>query len=191
MDRSPATRTGVAFLAIAVIAMACSSSGPSASAGAAGSAASTGTSQAAATATPASSPSTTAAAATPDPSVEAAAPPAASLSVDGGEPVTGQLGSYTWNGGGSDSPWLPGTPITIGSGERPSASLDGGAGTATWSARRVAAGSSDGAGAIGLGDGSGPIAFAGPPPGRWSVQLTVHFAGDRGSATYYWDVSVR
>ena len=31
-------------------------------------------------------------------------PPAASLSVEGGDPVVGQLGSFTWNGGGSDGP---------------------------------------------------------------------------------------
>ena len=43
---------------------------------------------------------------------------AASLAVEGGDPVAGSLGSYTWAGGGSDSPWLPGAPMRVGSGER-------------------------------------------------------------------------
>jgi hypothetical protein len=122
-------------------------------------------------------------------------PPAASLSVEGGDPVAGQLGSFTWNGGGSDSPWLPGTPLSIGAGERLTASLAGGVAVDTWSARSAPAGSSDGTGALGLGDGSAdggsPIAFAPPAKGRWSVQLTVGFADELGSATYYWQVIVR
>jgi len=36
-----------------------------------------------------------------------------------------------------------------------------------------------------------PITFPAPKPGRWSVQLAVTFAGDLGSATYYWEVTVR
>jgi hypothetical protein len=125
------------------------------------------------------------------PSAVAAAPPAATLAVEGGDPVAGQLGSYTWNGNGSDSPWLPGTPITVGVGERLAVSLDPDVGVAMWSARRVAAGTSDGAGAVGLGDDAPPVAFAAPAAGHWSVQLTVGFAGEVGSATYYWDVTVR
>ena len=30
-----------------------------------------------------------------------------------------------------------------------------------------------------------------PPPGTWSVQVTVRFANDLGSATYYWRLTVR
>ena len=45
-------------------------------------------------------------------------PPAASLAVEGGDPVTGQLGTFTWGDGGSDSPWLPGAPIAVGTGEQ-------------------------------------------------------------------------
>ena len=44
-------------------------------------------------------------------------PPDATLAADGGDGVAGQLGSYTWRGAGSDSPWLPGTPIAVGAGE--------------------------------------------------------------------------
>ncbi len=120
-------------------------------------------------------------------------PPAATLSVEGGDPVAGQLGSFTWSGGGSDSPWLPGTPISIGADERLIASLAGGFPVDTWSARSAPATSSNGAGASGLdgGSGNGVITFAPPPKGRWSVQLSIGFADQRGSATYYWQVTVR
>ena len=40
-------------------------------------------------------------------SLSATEPPAASIAVEGGDPVTGQLGTFTWGDGGSDSPWLP------------------------------------------------------------------------------------
>ena len=53
-------------------------------------------------------------------------PPDASLAAEGGDPVPGQLGTFTWAGGGSDSPWLPGTPITVGAGESLTVTLDGG-----------------------------------------------------------------
>lgn len=118
-------------------------------------------------------------------------PPSASLDVDGGDAVTGQLGSFTWNGGGSDSPWLPGAPIAVGQGERLNVTLVGGAAAADWTARRVIAMTTDGSGAVGLGDGTGPVSFLAPPAGAWSVQVVVRFAGDLGSATYYWLVTVR
>ena len=44
-------------------------------------------------------------------------PPVASLRVEGGDPVVGQLGTYSWAGGGSSSPWLPGAPIAVGAEE--------------------------------------------------------------------------
>jgi hypothetical protein len=118
-------------------------------------------------------------------------PPAATLSVEGGEPAMGQLGTFTWGDGGSDSPWLPGSPIAVGTGERLTVTVGDGIGVATWSARRVPAGASDAAGAVGLGTGGPPVAFEAPPVGSWSVQIAVDFDGGLGSATYYWLVSVR
>jgi hypothetical protein len=117
-------------------------------------------------------------------------PPAASLAVEGGDPVTGQLGSFTWDGAGSDSPWLPGSPITVGAGERMAVTLATDPGIAGWAARRAPAGTVDAAGAVALGQGAGPITLAVPPPGTWSVQVTIQFAGDRGSAAYYWKITV-
>jgi hypothetical protein len=147
----------------------------------------------AATDHPSSVPSV-AAVASPEPTAAASAsdvPPSASSAVDGGDPVTGQLGSFTWDGAGSDSPWLPGSPIAIGGGERLTVSLATDPGVAGWTARRVAPGTMDGAGALGLGQGATlPITFAAPPAGTWSVQVTVQFANGRGSAAYYWRVTV-
>lgn len=139
---------------------------------------------------PASAPAI-AASATAAASIDLAQPPPASLAVEGGDPVNGQLGSFTWGDGGSDSPWLPGAPIEVASGERLSVAVAGGPAVATWSARRVAAGASDGAGAVGLGSGPGPAAFDAPPVGAWSVGVTLDFADNLGSATYYWAITVR
>ena len=44
-------------------------------------------------------------------------PPVAVAPVEGGDPVVGQLGTYSWAGGGSASPWLPGAPIAVGAEE--------------------------------------------------------------------------
>ena len=200
MHRSPATRRAVALPSLLLVGLLLSGCSSGASSGSAGAGSPT-TAPPAATASadpgPTVAPSTaTDAPGAPSPTVVVGAePPAATLSVEGGDPVTGQLGSFTWNGGGSDSPWLPGTPLSIGAGERLTASLAGGFAIDTWSARSAPAGSSDGTGAVGLGDGSGdgggPISIAPPPKGRWSVQLTVGFADELGSATYYWRVTVR
>ena len=125
-------------------------------------------------------------------STPASAPPAATLAADGGEPAIGQLGSYTWLDGGSDSPWLAGTPLTVGAGEPLTVTVGGGVAITDWSARRVTAGTRDGRGAIALGQAAGPpVAFAAPATGSWSVQVTVGFANDLGSATYYWRLTVR
>jgi hypothetical protein len=120
-----------------------------------------------------------------------AEPPVASLAVEGGDPVAGMLGSYTWAGGGSDSPWLPGTPIRVGSGERLTLTLAPPTGVENWSVRRVKVGTTDGSGAVALASGdTGPVSFDAPPAGHWSVQITVRFADDLGSATYYWRLDV-
>ncbi|MEA2621057.1 MAG: hypothetical protein QOC97_1830 [Chloroflexota bacterium] len=119
-----------------------------------------------------------------------AEPPSASLRVEGGDPVVGQLGSFTWEGAGSDSPWLPGSPITVGAGERMAVTLATDPRVTGWTARRAARGTVDGVGAVGLGQGAIPIAFDPPPSGTWSVQVTVQFASGRGSAVYYWQVTV-
>ena len=121
----------------------------------------------------------------------AAGPPQATLAAEGADPVIGQLGSFTWADGGSDSPWLPGTPVTVGAGEPLTVELRDGVAIASWTARQAPAGTTDGAGAVGLGGGPAPATFTAPAPGSWSVQVDVTFADDLGTAVYYWQVTVR
>ena len=80
----------------------------------------------------------------------------------------------------------------MGAGEPLTVTIGGGVAVADWSARRVTAGTTDGSGAIALGQAAGPpVAFAAPAAGTWSLQVTVRFANDLGSATYYWRLTVR
>jgi hypothetical protein len=114
------------------------------------------------------------------------------MATEGGDPVTGALGSFTWGDGGSDSPWLPGAAIAVGKGESLTVTLADETPAAEWLVKRVPAGTVDGVGAVSLGHGDGtPITFAAPSPGEWSVQVDVTFGNDLGAATYYWGVTVR
>jgi hypothetical protein len=168
----------LALLAVTVGAMGCS--GPPA-------AASGGPTTAAATTAPTAGATTTGA---PSPDV-GSVPPVADLAVEGGDPVAGQLGSFVWGDGGSDSPWLPGAPLPAGAGEPLTVTVAGELGIGRWTARLVAAGVADGTGATALGSGTGgPVTFTAPGPGAWSVQVTIDYAGDVGSATYYWRLDV-
>src|SRR5215203_5583816 len=51
-------------------------------------------------------------------------PPVALASVEGGDSVAAQLGTYTWAGTGSDAPWLQGAPMSVGPGEVLTVALD-------------------------------------------------------------------
>ena len=120
-----------------------------------------------------------------------AQPPAASIAVDGGDPVVGELGSFTWQNSGSDSPWLDGNPIHIGSGETLTVTFAETVAIETWTASRVDSTTLDGSIAVGLGEGTlDPVAFSGPPKGTWSVNVNVWFVDNVGSASYYWLVEV-
>ena len=183
MSHGPIRRASLTVVAVASLAAACGV-GPSAGSGGAqtaptGSIGPTAarTESAGATTIPVASP-------------PSAQPPTASLAAEGGDPVAGQLGSYTWLDGGSDSPWLPGTPLSVGAREPLTVTLGDAVAVADWSARQVPAGTTNGAGAVGLGGGGPPIAFAAPGSGIWSVQVTVRFGADLGSATYYWRLAV-
>jgi hypothetical protein len=185
MSRSSSSRPALAIVAIALVVGACAGATSSGSAGP----------SVAASVSPPDASATSSLAAAPSPSattsVSATEPPAASLAVEGGDPVTGQLGTFTWGDGGSDSPWLPGSPIAAGIGERLTVTIAAPIGVATWSAKRMPEGTTGGSGATSLGTGGPPIAFDAPETGSWSVQVIVDFDGGIGSATYYWLVTVR
>ncbi|MDO8484641.1 MAG: hypothetical protein Q7S35_06815 [Candidatus Limnocylindrales bacterium] len=118
-------------------------------------------------------------------------PPAASIAVEGGDPVIGELGSFSWENSGSDGPWLDGSPIHLGSGERLTLTLAQPVAIANWTVSRIAPGGLDGSAPVGLGEGmGGPVTFAAPPQGTWSVNVSVWFADNRGSAAYYWLMEV-
>ena len=120
-----------------------------------------------------------------------AEPPAASIIVEGGDPVVGQLGTFTWENSGSDAPWLDGSPIHVGAGEQLTLTLARPVDIGEWRVSRVTPGNRNGIGAVGMDEGSrGPVKFQAPPPGRWSVEVHVSFAGDRGTALYFWLIAV-
>jgi len=137
--------------------------------------------------------------ASPDPSGQAsptgapgipAEPPDIALRVEGGDPVTGQLGTYTWGDGGSDAPWLPGAPLRIGAGEALVARVDPLVAISAWRAQVVPWDADGPAGGVQLGSGTGDPSFPAPDPGRWTVHLDVTYAAGLGSANYFWQVDV-
>ena len=117
-------------------------------------------------------------------------PPDALLGAEGGDPVQGQLGTYVWLETGSDSPWLPGSPLSVGTGEPLTLSLDPGGDIRAWSARYVPAGATGPQGAIALGEGNAVPTFHAPGPGRWTVEVFVEFAAGVGEARYFWRLEV-
>lgn len=187
MSRPRIRRSWLVLVGLSLAATACSARSPASSAQPSGGPAVAETAAAVPATTPSAVPPLMASA-TP----ASSQPPAASLIVEGGDPVAGQLGSYTWAGGGSDSPWLPGADVALAAGEPITVALDPAIPIADWTASRVDAGVVDGTGAIALGSGSGSIAFSGPEAetGSWSVQVDVHFADDLGSAAYYWRLTI-
>ena len=117
-------------------------------------------------------------------------PPDARLAAEGGDPVTGQLGTYAWFESGSDAPWLPGAPLAVGAGEPLTVALVPAGDLASWTARYVPALASGPAGAVPLGEGPGDAAFPAPGPGTWTVEVAVVFAAGAGTASYFWQLEV-
>jgi len=148
--------------------------------------------------TPSPGPTADAATAAPPPSSLGASPtragldgpPDATLGAEGGDPVTGQLGTYVWFESGSDAPWLSGAPLAVGAGEPLTVTLVPAGDLDTWTARYVPALASGPAGAVALGEGSGDPAFAAPRPGTWTVEVAVVFAAGAGTASYFWQLEV-
>lgn len=118
------------------------------------------------------------------------APPDALLAAEGGDPVAGQLGTFVWLEAGSDSPWLPGAPITVGAGEPLTVSLVPDGDIRAWAARYGPANAVGPDGATSLGEGAGIPGFVAPGPGSWTVELSVEFAAAAGNAHYFWRLDV-
>jgi hypothetical protein len=174
----PTSAVAVAAAMLAAIALAC---GP------------TGTPDRGASPTPPASEGATVAPSPSDPSPSLAgrdAPPDAVLAADGGDPVTGQLGTFVWFDTGSDVPWLPGAPLRVGAGEPLTLWLIPGGAIEGWTARYVPAAAESPAGAKALGEGTGSVAFEAPEAGDWTVQVSITFAGGAGEAAYFWRLEV-
>jgi hypothetical protein len=143
-----------------------------------------------------SSPSSSGATVTPVPSgpppslAGRDAPPDAVLAADGGDPVTGQLGTFVWFDSASDAPWLPGAPLRVGAGEPLTLRLAPEGGITGWSARYVPAAAQGPEGAKELGKCTGSIAFGAPGPGDWTVEVSIEFDGGAGEAHYFWRLEV-
>lgn len=118
------------------------------------------------------------------------APPDAMLAAEGGDPVVAQVGTNTWGDTGSDSPWLPGAPIRVGTGEPLAVTLVGEAAIESWTAIYVPFTADGPAGGQTLGTGTGTPTFTAPGAGRWTVDLEVVFADDLGTVHYAWRLDV-
>jgi hypothetical protein len=119
-------------------------------------------------------------------------PPAASLVVAGGAPVPGELGSYVWDGTGSDAPWIV-PPADRGVRARapfgvtlvPPLEID--RWEASWA--RVD-GDQPGTPEGGARGDAGPVGVPGPGAvGTWTLQVDVRFANGNHAA-WYWRVEV-
>jgi hypothetical protein len=130
--------------------------------------------------------------ATPQPTADAPAggPPAARLAAEGGDPVVGQLGTYVWRNEGSDSPWLPGAPISVGASEPLTVTFDQAIGVESWRARMVPSAATGPGDATQLGQGGGQPRFGAPAPGSWTVEVHVEFEASLGGASYFWRLEV-
>ena len=118
------------------------------------------------------------------------APPDAVLAADGGDPVTGQLGTYVWFDTGDDAPWLTGALLRVGPGEPLTLRLIPDGPIARWEASLVPAAAQGPEGAQALGQGAGSVAFGAPEPGDWTVEVFIRFGGGAGEAHYFWRLEV-
>jgi hypothetical protein len=177
-------RTGAAALLTAGLVLGCTSAGTDPTDAPRGSVAT----RSAPTRDPSSEPS--ASGSSPTDPVHVESPPQAALTAEGGDPVVGQLGTYTWGDAGSDSPWLPGEPITVGAGEPLQVAFDPSLEPATWTALLAPPGAQGPDEAEPLADGSGLPTFPAPPAGRYTLALQITVEGE-GTAHYAWLLDVR
>ena len=119
-------------------------------------------------------------------------PPVASLMGGGAGPVAGELGTFSWGGLGSDSPWVvPTMDLHVAVGVALAVTVDPGIAQERWTAawapvRDEAAGAVE---AVAEG-GRGPVELTSPgQPGAWGLLVELHFEGGQRAA-WYWSVDV-
>lgn len=134
---------------------------------------------------PSAGPSPTTASASP-PSAETH-PPGATLLDAGGRGVVGQVGTFAWQGVVSDSPLLPGAPVTVRTGQRLTISVVGPRPT-HWAAT-LFSNPGDPASGRGYGQGVGVFSLVAPDrPGAWTLRLKIVYGV--GEVTHYWRLTV-
>ncbi len=196
MSTRAAVVRSVGLVLVLVPAAACGTAGPPpASTPATSPAASTPAASPAAS-TPSASPGP---ARSPGPSTSAtapaatdAAPPAALLGGLSGAVAAGQLGTFSWDGFVSDSPWIVGPSAgDVRATERLAITLDPDLAPITWQARWAPVTGGQAGDPVDGGSGSTSGIEVSPPatPGAWSLQLTAGFGVGR-SATWYWRIEV-
>ena len=138
---------------------------------------------------PTAPPASTPAAPTPIPDAQ---PPDALLAGIAADPVAGDLGTFTWAGLTSDSPWIVGRAGgSATAGATLAVELRPDVGEPTWVASwaRVAGGEAQQPGDV-SDPVTGPVTFAAPvEPGTWSLQLFARFGVGRDAA-WYWRVEI-
>ena len=106
--------------------------------------------------------------------------------------MAGELGSFSWDGLVSDSPWIvPATGSPVEPARRLRVRFAGGPPVAAWTARWARVRNGDAGEPRPAGSGVGtPLAIDAPPGrGGWSLQVDVRFDGG-GRAAWYWRVRV-
>jgi hypothetical protein len=121
-----------------------------------------------------------------------AGPPIATLLGLSGGGVTGDLGTFSWDGIASDAPWVVGRATGKAQARAALAvTFPADAGETAWRARWAPLNGNQPGTPIDGGSGGRIAIELNPPrtPGPWSLQLVVDFGPGR-SATWYWRVEV-
>jgi hypothetical protein len=132
-----------------------------------------------------------AAGSTPGPT-EVPGPPAASLEGGTAGIVPGELGTFLWDGLGSDAPWIvPSATVPAAAGAPLAVTLDPGLVPRRWTARwaPVLAGAAGNPVAVTAGDDAAVKLAAPTAHGSWGLQVEISFAEGRRAA-WYWSLSM-
>jgi hypothetical protein len=130
----------------------------------------------------------------PTPQPTTPIPPVATLTVPGGQPIEGQVGTYAWDGFASDAPWLRGgDPVHVPADILASVRFPPGTDISTWIVEYAPLppdGPADPARSkIQQRSETAEVDFPAPPAGTWSVRLWAEFPG-HGSVGYFWRFEV-
>ena len=188
---------GPALVAVAIIIAAvalagCSVGGPPTPAATTGAGSSVAGAAASAASPARSGPPATASAGTTARPTEVPGPPVASLAGGRNGIVAGELGSFLWDGLGSDAPWVvPADPVPLAAGAPLAVTLDPALVPGRWTARwaPVVAGSAGDPANLTTGDGATVNVAAPTVAGTWGLQVEISFSAGRRAA-WYWSLDV-